>query len=130
MNSMKMKASIVVLGVFLVASVASAQANMDHGSMHHGTGNTKEMDHSTMGHSMESHAGKAMGVGVIHRVSKLNRMVNLTHEPIPSLNWPEMTMDLPVAKSVDLGSLKAGDKVKFNLELRDDKKYVITDIMQ
>lgn len=39
-------------------------------------------------------------------------------------------MDLPVAKSVDLGSLKTGEKVTFHLELGDDKKYVITHIMQ
>ncbi|WP_420811241.1 copper-binding protein [Desulfosediminicola ganghwensis] len=71
-----------------------------------------------------------MGVGVIHQVSKLNRMVNMTHEPIPALNWPEMTMDLPVAKSVDLGSIKAGEQVKFHLELGPDNKYIITDIMK
>lgn len=83
-----------------------------------------------LGIAVEQHSAQATGVGVIHRVSKLNRMVNLTHEPIPALNWPEMTMDLPVAKSVDLGSLKTGEKVTFHLELGDDKKYVITHIMQ
>ncbi len=69
-----------------------------------------------------------MGVGVIHSVSKLNRMVNLTHEPIPELNWPEMTMDLAVAKDVDLNSVKTGEKVKFHLALGDDNVFRITSI--
>ncbi len=127
--------AIVTLGMILSLTVAVSMAaekgsmsgheNMDHGSMNH-----SEMDHSKMDHSQAGDKTEAMGVGVIHRVSKLNRMVNITHEPIPALKWPEMTMDLAVAKSVDLGSIKTGEKIKFHLELGEDKKYVITHIMK
>lgn len=138
MYSVKINTLIAALAITLVASVASAQnkssmeghGNMDHSSMNHSPPKSEEMDHSKMGHTMEANSAEATGVGVIHSISKLNRMVNLTHEPIPALNWPEMTMDLPVAKSVDLGSLKAGEKVTFHLKLGDDKKYVITHIMK
>lgn len=148
MQSMTIKAVIAAFAISLISSVAMAekhgsmhghdsmdhsamdqsqgkQAEMNHGSMDHGS-----MDHGKMGDSADGDTPAIMGVGVIHQVSKLNRMVNMTHEPIPALNWPEMTMDLPVAKSVDLGSIKAGEQVKFHLELGPDNKYIITDIMK
>ncbi len=138
MKSMYLKALIAAVVISFAASAALAakhdamegHGNMDHGSMNQSSDHSTEMDHSKMGHSMEGHEAKVMGVGVIHRVSKLNRMVNLTHEPIPALKWPEMTMDLPVAESVNLAELQAGDKVKFHLGLGADKKYIITEIMK
>jgi len=134
MTSIKVKAVAVAFAISLISSVAIAaekdsmqgHGNMDHSTMDHSTMNHAEMDHS----KMEKHSAEAMGVGVIHRVSRLNRMVNLTHEPIPALNWPVMTMDLPVAKSVDLSTIKTGEKVQFHLELGEDKKYIITHIMK
>jgi len=132
--------ALVTLGIIISLTVAISMAaekgsmsgheNMDHSSMNHSGSSSAEMDHSKMDHSQAGHKTEAMGVGVIHRVSKLNRMVNITHEPIPALKWPEMTMDLAVAKSVDLGSIKTGEKIKFHLELGEDKKYIITHIMK
>lgn len=107
--------------------MAANDAMDDHSSMGHDMEKPMD-DHSNMNHDMAGNHGAAEGMGVIHSVSKLNRTVNLTHEPIPALKWPEMTMDLPVAKSVDISGLKSGDKVKFSLELGADKKYIITHI--
>lgn len=137
MGSITIKAVIVAFAISLTSSVAMAEkhgsmeghGNMDHDTMNQSHSDHGGMEHSSMAHGTEGEAGKAMGVGVIHRVSKLNRTVNLTHEPIPALNWPEMTMDLPVAKSIDLGSIKTGEQVKFHIELGPDKKYIITDLM-
>ena len=129
MQYIKMVITLLVISLFAVAAVA-AQNNAMQGGEHagHAAMDHSKMDHGTMDHKMEGASAEATGVGVIHSVSKLNRMVNLTHEPIPALNWPEMTMDLPVEKSVDLNSLKAGDKVTFSLKLGADKKYIITSI--
>ncbi len=70
----------------------------------------------------------ASGIGTIHRVSRFTRKINLTHAPIPALNWPEMRMDLDVAEGVDLTGLEPGDEISFHLELGDDKVYRITRI--
>ncbi len=125
-----MTKKILAVSIALLLSATMAVAmDKDHSKMNH-----SNMDHSSMGHgsghndSMEKKQDGAMGVGVIHSVSKLNRMVNLTHEPIPELNWPEMTMDLAVAKDVDLNSVKTGEKVKFHLVLGDDNVFRITSI--
>lgn len=71
-----------------------------------------------------------MGTGTIHSISQMNRKVNITHDPIPALKWPEMTMDLDVADSVDLKTVKPGDMVNFHIVLGEDKVYRITKIMK
>lgn len=121
--------TVFALSLFATVSVAQT-SSIDHGAMEH---STMHHDGATETHhtkAMEQASDEVMGAGVIHRISKLNRMVNLTHEPIPALDWPEMTMDLPVADTVDLAALKPGDQVKFHLKLGADKKYLITRIMK
>jgi len=87
------------------------------------------MDHSKMNHEeMAVSYNLIKGKGVINSVSIDKRMVNITHEPIPAINWPEMTMDLPVTKHVDLDAVKAGSEVDFMLKLGMDKQYRITKI--
>lgn len=138
MKLMKIKAVIIACAISTSASIVMAQQSasmeghdhMNHGAIDDHSNHDKMADHSTMGKDMSGGQMMAEGVGIIHRVSRLNRTVNLTHEPIPALKWPEMTMDLPVAKSVDISHLKSGDKVMFKLELGKDKQYIITHIMK
>ena len=110
----------VSLALILSASIAMAM-DKDHSKMNHGS-----MNHETSSSDkMEQKHTEAMGQGVIHSVSKLNRIVNITHAPIPELNWPAMKMGLAVAKDVDLSDIKSGEKVKFHIVLDDDKVYRI-----
>lgn len=53
--------------------------------------------------------------GVVNSVDTATRKVNVTHDPVPSLGWPSMTMDFAVANSVDLASLKPGSRISFKL---------------
>lgn len=66
-----------------------------------------------------------MGKGVLHEIDVENRIVNLTHQPIPEINWMGMTMDLPVTKRVDLSEFKANDKVNFTVKKGRDKQFRI-----
>ncbi|ADC62454.1 copper-binding protein [Allochromatium vinosum] len=95
---------------------AHGEAMMNHGPMG---------DHAGM-HGQAS-AG-ASGQGLINSVDQAQGLVNITHEPIPALNWPEMTMDLPVAEGVDLETIQAGEAVRFRVELGADQVYRITEI--
>jgi len=65
---------------------------------------------------------------MINKVDAEKRTVNVTHDPIPALKWPTMTMDLPVTKRVDLAMVKPGVAVIMTLKLGRDKQYRITDI--
>jgi len=125
--------SLVIATIFatvLAAPVMAEEKAMDHGKM----AGEKMMDHGKMDHGAMKH-GEAMpgkteasGVGVINSVDADKGMVNLTHEPMPELGWPTMTMDLPVTKRVDLGGVKAGDKVDFKLKLGRDKQYRVLEM--
>lgn len=65
---------------------------------------------------------------VIHKIDAEKGVVNVTHDPIPALDWPEMTMDLPVTKRVDLSKFKAGEKVTITLKQGVDKQYRVIDM--
>jgi Cu(I)/Ag(I) efflux system protein CusF len=80
------------------------------------------------GHNMKSDSTQAMGTGVLHRIDVPNNMVNLTHAPMPELNWPEMTMDLPTTRRVDLSTFNEGDKVEFMLKKGRDNRFRITEM--
>ncbi|MES9851406.1 MAG: copper-binding protein [Candidatus Thiodiazotropha sp. L084R] len=103
---------LILITTILTNTLVSA-ANHEGHTMH---------DHSMMGGS----ANQAMGIGIIHHVDIKNKTVNLSHEPIPSLNWPAMTMDLPVTKRVDLSEFNSGDRVNFTLKKGRDKQFRIS----
>ena len=63
--------------------------------------------------------------GVINTVEADSRTLNVTHEPIPELSWPTMTMDFPVAEGVKLDGLKPDGKARFRIREGDDGRYVI-----
>lgn len=66
--------------------------------------------------------------GVVNAVQSEPPKVNLSHEPIPEIGWPEMTMDFQVDDTVSLDELKPGMKVRFELREETEGSYVITAI--
>lgn len=106
--------TIALMGLALAVPVSAGQdAHKDH---QHGTA------------SNQNHEG-VMGKGVVHSIDLENRKINLSHDPIPELKWPKMTMDLDVAENVDLSTLKPEQNINFYIVLGDDKVYRITKIM-
>jgi len=65
-----------------------------------------------------AHAGHndAHGTGTVNSVDPAQHKVNLSHNPIPEIGWPAMTMDFPVAPSVDLKAIKPGTRVNFTIQ--------------
>jgi Cu(I)/Ag(I) efflux system protein CusF len=125
MNFIKNTACLSAVGLLGLAFVSQALAESSMPKMAQHGANSHEQ------HSNPSAQGKtAMAEGVIHSVSPADRKVNLTHGPIPALNWPSMTMDMDVAESVDLQALAPGDNIRFHVELGEDKVYRITEVMK
>jgi len=123
--------SALAFGTSIFASGAYAaddHGKMDQGQMGHDQMDHSKMDHGAMSHEAQPGATQASGVGVVNSVDSAKKQVNLTHEPMPQLGWPQMTMDLPVTSGVDLGSVKPGDKVSFTLKLGRDKVYRIMEM--
>ena len=67
----------------------------------------------------------AHGIGTVNSVDSAQHKVNLSHSPIPEIGWPAMTMDFPVAVSVDLKTIKPGTRVNFTIEQRQGGMYEI-----
>lgn len=98
---------VVVSAQFLIDSESSLKASFIR------------MDDAEPAMDMEMDMAQAEpaieGVGVVNEVMAGDRKVNLTHEPIPAISWPTMTMGFDVAEDVDLSALKAGDRIRFTL---------------
>lgn len=124
------KRLVTASALTLILGLTAANAEdkpMNHDMMKHDQMGKEKMDHGSMKHGMSGKEAAA-GTGVIHSIDADKRVINLTHEPMPDLGWPTMTMDLPATKRVDLSGLKEGDKVDFKLKLGRDKKYRIIEI--
>jgi Cu(I)/Ag(I) efflux system protein CusF len=70
----------------------------------------------------------AHATGTVNKVDAAGHKVNLSHNPIPAIGWPAMTMDFNVAPSVDLSRVKPGTKVNFSIEKDKAGMYQIQSI--
>ncbi len=70
----------------------------------------------------------ARATGTVNSVDPAQHKVNISHSPIPEIGWPAMTMDFPVAASVDLKAIKPGARVNFTIEKGQGGMYEIRTI--
>ena len=86
------------------------------------------MDQMPMGDGMMSNdaaaagsttAKTAKGSGVVTEVDKTAGTITIDHGEIPEAGWPAMTMGFEAASPQMLEAVKVGDKVDFELALRD-----------
>lgn len=66
--------------------------------------------------------------GTVNAVDPAAHRINVSHQPIPAIGWPAMTMDFPVAPSVDLSSLRPGSRINFSIEKGKGGMYQIETI--
>jgi Cu/Ag efflux protein CusF len=59
------------------------------------------------------------GTGKILDLDVRDRLLTVDHDDMPSLGMPAMTMDFPVAASVDMAAFTAGQTVSFVLTVID-----------
>ena len=66
--------------------------------------------------------------GTVDAFDQKTNTVSITHGPVPTLKWPGMTMDFPLANPSLATSAKPGAKVAFEFVERKPGEYVITKI--
>jgi Cu(I)/Ag(I) efflux system protein CusF len=69
--------------------------------------------------------GNPRTTGTVNAVDPAGHKINVSHQPIPSIGWPAMTMDFAVAASVDLSRIKPGSRINFSLEKGKDGIYQV-----
>jgi len=70
------------------------------------------------------------GIGLVHVIKPDQKSVNLTHDPIPEIGWPAMTMDLGLSESAraQVSQVMPGMVIEFTLERDQDGIFQIGDI--
>jgi Cu(I)/Ag(I) efflux system protein CusF len=63
-------------------------------------------------------AAVARATGVVKGMDASIGRIIITHDPVPALKWPAMTMSFRISKELAKG-LKEGQKVEFEFEPRD-----------
>ncbi|MEH6645340.1 copper-binding protein [Sulfitobacter sp.] len=107
----------------LVLNAPLAIAQTTHSSANHST-----MDHSNMTMSHEKMEGALHTKAIVNSFG--DGTVNVSHEPIPDIGWPAMTMDLTLLPDAQMmGDVAAGDAVTFMLIKGEDGMYAIGAIM-
>jgi len=86
-----------------------------------------EMNH-TMHHDMSQHAAMQAPVyhsqGIIKKVTP--QAVSISHQAIPDLNWPPMTMQFALPQGVDLPELQVGQKVDFTFSQHERGYQIVS----
>ncbi|MFP2238120.1 copper-binding protein [Pseudescherichia vulneris] len=61
--------------------------------------------------------------GVIKAISA--NALTLSHDAVPELQWPPMTMPFALAQTLELPAIKVDDPVDFDVTLRDGRYEII-----
>ncbi|EKE25542.1 MAG: hypothetical protein ACD_5C00125G0002 [uncultured bacterium] len=119
LSGLKAGEKVVVSGQFLIDSETNLKAGLERLEPSSSASNNQIAEEKNT--SIE-------GKGIIKTIKASTHSLTLQHEPIPVLNWPEMTMDFSVAKNVDLNLFKADDHIQFSLEKDKENHFVITEM--
>lgn len=122
---MKMYALAALLGVLAAPATAQMSGGMNHGDMNHGN---MPMDHGDMPMNPGQMEGAVRTSAVVNSIG--DGTANVSHDPIPEIGWPAMTMDLPLLDGAQMmGAVEAGDAVTLMLVKGADGMYAIGAMM-
>lgn len=107
---MKTLTAIVAL---LAVSTTTSFAQTNHG-----------MDHSNMPMSSEQMEGAVHAKALVNSIG--DETANVSHDPIPEIGWPAMTMDLQLLENAQMMvKISPGDEVTLMLIKSDNGMYAI-----
>ena len=68
--------------------------------------------------------------GEIRNIMQGHNMLTIEHAPVEAWGWPDMTMDFPVVKKIDLNPLKENQKIRFLVNKKQDGSIEIVEIKE
>ncbi|HTI84559.1 MAG TPA: copper-binding protein [Acetobacteraceae bacterium] len=99
-----------------------AMAGSGHEAVHFGARPPPEVQ------AVHDDPSSPRATGTVNAVDPAGRKINVSHQPIPAIGWPAMTMEFAVAPSVDLSRVKAGSRINFSIEKGQSGMYQIETI--
>jgi len=76
---------------------------------------------------VEPEAETAWAKGEITDVMENHRMLTINHQPVPEWDWPGMVMNFTFADGIDMGDLKKGQAIEFEMQKTESGQYQIVD---
>jgi Cu/Ag efflux protein CusF len=67
-------------------------------------------------------------VGVLDEVDAKGTAMTITHDPVPSLGWPKMTMEFVPANEAIARAARPGSPIRFEFVERKPGEWVVTKI--
>ncbi|GHB05464.1 hypothetical protein GCM10009069_29830 [Algimonas arctica] len=119
-----MSMSTRLLAPALLATLLSAPAFAQ--TTAHSGHDMSQMNHETMMSDRAEHMIEA--TGIIDRIDMSGRGVSLSHNAIPAIRWPAMTMMFPVGDNVNLNDLQKGQRVQFTLHRAEDGSLPLVEL--
>jgi membrane fusion protein, copper/silver efflux system len=124
---------VVASGQFLMDSEASLSGVLTRLSKQDMTMKQGEEAESSMSKESKPQESATVektpkGRGKVVEVDAKTGKLVLNHEPIGALGWPSMTMGFKVKDNKQLGKLKVGDEVEFDLKADAQERYIIDHI--
>lgn len=119
---LELGAKVVVSGQFLVDSEANLKATTTRMEEGQASATVAGSADSAMKSGEQLHRGE----GRVEAIS--GNEVTLSHGPIPSLKWGDMTMAFSLPPAVSAQGMKVGDRVIFGFRARPGRSYEITTI--
>jgi Cu(I)/Ag(I) efflux system membrane fusion protein len=109
---------VVASGQFLIDSEASLKSALSR------------LDSAAQAPAGDPPGGGHAGEARVNSIDAAAGKLDITHGPIPSLKWPQMTMGFRVEDKNLLKDLKPGDRIRFEMRGEPDSNgdYVITRI--
>lgn len=104
---------VVTSGQFLIDSEASIRAS------------AMRMQSASKSDAAGATPNTVTAMGTIEAVDVSSRTLTVKHGLIEALGWPAMTMEMPVADTVDIESTQPGDRIHFTLIQDEDGSYQI-----
>lgn len=52
-------------------------------------------------------------IGTFNSIDRESRTINISHEPVPSAQWPAMTMDFQIQDGLEITALEPGQRIAF-----------------
>lgn len=112
---------IVAVALAAIAGIASAESAKDMDS-HGGAMNMGDMAKVSQPAATLHHA-----VGTVKRVDAAKGSVTLSHGPVPTLNWPAMTMTFGVRDKSLLNEIAVGKKIAVDF-VEEGSNYTIVKV--
>ena len=69
-----------------------------------------------------------MATGTLNSMDQAAGTVNITHGPVPSAGWPEMTMSFKLADPNAAADLKPGARVDIHFKIESGMDAIVTTI--